>query len=208
MKGQLNPELKVGDRIMCFHMEGETSVPPGTLGTVTRITRDPFESENDSLINVKWDNGSSLALITSTDAWKMAPQEIKEQDRSGDIHWKFMTANPDIFEHFDWRWFREYLKTIRESGIINMYASSPLLYMGKDSIDRYYGEGREDEEEFEKVLDGAEESKNKIIQGIMSYMRSKGKDLDDIDEFNRLARNFSQKILSMYITMASVTGNL
>jgi hypothetical protein len=208
MKGQLNPELKVGDRIMCFHMEGETSVPPGTLGTVTRITRDPFESENDSLINVKWDNGSSLALITSTDAWKMASQEIQEQDRSGDIHWKFMTANPDIFEHFDWRWFREYLKTIRESGIINMYASSPLLYMGKDSIDRYYGEGREDEEEFEKVLDGAEESKNKIIQGIMSYMRSKGKDLDDMDEFNRLARNFSQKILSMYITMASVTGNL
>jgi hypothetical protein len=208
MKGQLNPELKVGDRIMCFHMEGETSVPPGTLGTVTRITRDPFESENDSLINVKWDNGSSLALITSTDAWKMAPQEIQEQDRSGDTHWKFMTANPDIFEHFDWRWFREYLKTIRESGIINMYASSPLLYMGKDSIDRYYGEGREDEEEFRKVLDGAEESKNKIIQGIMSYMRSKGKDLDDMDEFNRLARNFSQKILSMYITMASVTGNL
>jgi transcription termination factor NusB len=119
-----------------------------------------------------------------------------------------MTANPDIFEHFDWRWFREYLKTIRESGIINMYASSPLLYMGKDSIDRYYGEGKEDEEEFEKVLDGAEESKNKIIKGIMSYMRSKGKDLDDMDEFNRLARNFSQKILSMYITMASVTGNL
>ena len=208
MKGQLNPELKVGDRIICFHMEGETSVPPGTLGTVTRITRDPFESENDSLINVKWDNGSSLALITSTDAWKLEPEKIQEQDRSGDPNWKFMTANPDIFEHFDWRWFRKYLKTIRDSGIINMFASAPLLYMGKEGIDRYYGEGREDEEEFQDVLDGAEESKNKIIQGIMSYMESKGKDLDDMDEINRLARNFSQKILSVYITMANVTGNL
>ena len=42
MKGQLNPELKVGDRIMCLYMEGETSVTPGTYGEVTKITRDPF----------------------------------------------------------------------------------------------------------------------------------------------------------------------
>jgi hypothetical protein len=199
MKGQLNPELKVGDRIMCFHMEGETSVPPGTLGTVTRITRDPFESENDSLINVKWDNGSSLALITSTDAWKMAPQEIKEQDRSGDIHWKFMTANPDIFEHFDWRWFREYLKKVRESGIVNMFAASPLLYSGKEHIDRYYGENQEDNESFQDVLEMSEESKHKLIQGVLKYMDANNKSIDDIDVVNRYARKFSEDLLGVYM---------
>lgn len=209
MKGQLNPELKVGDRIMCYHMDGETSVPPGTLGTVKNISSDPFESENESLIGVDWDNGSKLALVTSTDAWKLVPQEsIKESDISGNPHWKFVTQNPDVFEHFDWRWFRQYLKLVRDSGIINMYAASPLLYMGKDSIDRYYGEGRDDQEEFQSVLDGAEESKNKIIQGVMSYLRSKGNDFDDMSEFNRLARKFSEKILSMYIAMANATGNL
>jgi hypothetical protein len=208
MKGPLNPELKVGDKIMCYHMEGETGVPAGTIGIVTRISRDPFESENEKLIDVKWKNGSSLALVTSTDAWKKVIEEQIQEDVSLDPNWKFITKNPDIFEHFDWRWFREYLKTIRDSGIINMFAASPLLYMGKDSIDRYYGEGREDEENFQAVLEGAEESKNKLIQGIMSYLESKNKDIDDMDEFNRLAKNFSQKILSMYISMANATGNL
>lgn len=207
MKGPLNPELNIGDRVVIYHMEGESGVPAGTFGTVTSIERDPFESESDKLIGVKWDNGSTLAMVSVTDSWKKVPTEFIDEQTSSN-EYNFYSKHPDVFDNFDWRWFREYLKTIRESGIINMYASSPLLYMGKDSIDRYYGEGREDEEEFEKVLDGAEESKNKIIQGIMSYMRSKGKDLDDMDEFNRLARNFSQKILSMYITMASVTGNL
>jgi hypothetical protein len=208
MKGPLNPELKVGDKIMCYHMEGETGVPAGTIGIVTRISRDPFESENEKLIDVKWKNGSSLALVTSTDAWKKVIEEQIQEDVSLDPNWKFITKNPDIFEHFDWRWFREYLKTIRDSGIINMFAASPLLYMGKDSIDRYYGEGREDEENFQAVLEGAEESKNKLIQGIMSYLQSKNKGIDDMDEFNRLARNFSQKILSMYIAMSNATGNL
>jgi hypothetical protein len=208
MKGPLNPELKVGDKIMCYHMEGETGVPAGTIGIVTRISRDPFESENEKLIDVKWKNGSSLALVTSTDAWKKVIEEQIQEDVSLDPNWKFITKNPDIFEHFDWRWFREYLKTIRDSGIINMFAASPLLYMGKDSIDRYYGEGREDEENFQAVLEGAEESKNKLIQGIMSYLQSKNKDIDDMNEINRLAKNFSQKILSMYIAMASATGNL
>jgi len=208
MRGPLNPELNIGDKIMCYHMEGETGVPPGTIGIVTRIARDPFESEDDKLINVKWENGSNLALISSTDAWKKVIEEQIKEDVRLDPNWKFITKNPDIFEHFDWRWFRQYLKTIRDSGIINMFAAAPLLYMGKELIDRYYGRGREDEEKFEAVLDGAEESKNKLIQGVMSYLQSKNKDIDDMDVFNRLARDFSQKILSMYVAMSSATGNL
>ena len=32
----LNPQLKEGDRVVCYYMEGETSnVPIGTTGTVT-----------------------------------------------------------------------------------------------------------------------------------------------------------------------------
>jgi len=204
MKGQLNPELKVGDRVMCFHMEGETSVPPGTLGTVTGVTRDPFESENNRLINVKWDNGSSLALITATDAWKFAPKnDIKEQ---ADANWQFIIENPDIFEYFDWRWFRQYLETIRKSGIINMFGASPLLFSGKEHIDRYYGEGKEDDENFQEVLDNADESKDKIIQGVVKYMEKNNKPLDNMNLVNRYAANFSQKILSLFMNMYSLRG--
>jgi hypothetical protein len=71
MKGPLNPPLKIGDRVILYHMEGETGVAAGALGTVKGISRDPFESNSDEqIISVEWDNGSILALITSTDAWK------------------------------------------------------------------------------------------------------------------------------------------
>lgn len=204
MKGQLNPELKVGDRIMCLHMEGETSVPPGTVGTVYKISRDPFESTGNNIINVDWDNGSRLALITSTDAWRLVSSEkINEQS---DSTWKYMTENPDVFEHFDWKWLEKYLYKLRDSGIVNMWGAFPLLYSGKEHIDRYYGEGREDDEKFQELLDDADEAKNKIIQGVVSYMEKNNKDLNNLDMVNRYARGFSQKILGLYIALSGL-GN-
>jgi hypothetical protein len=201
MKGQLNPELKVGDKIMCFHMEGETGVPPGTLGIVTRITRDPFESENDSLISVKWDNGSSLALITSTDAWKLAPKEnIEEQ--TGSPEYDYFQKNPEVFENFDYKFFKKYLLKLRESGVVNMFQAAPFLYSGKEWIDRYHGEHQEDNEAFQEVLEMAEESKNKMIQGLLKYMESKNMDIDDMSRVNNLINRFAMKINQFYMTFA------
>jgi hypothetical protein len=65
----LNPKLSIGDKIILLHMDGETSVPMGSIGKVTEINIDPFE-EDSEIISVSWDNGSHLALISSTDAWK------------------------------------------------------------------------------------------------------------------------------------------
>jgi hypothetical protein len=201
MKGPLNPKVNVGDRIMCFHMEGETGVPPGTIGTVTRIGRDPFESADDVLINVKWDNGSGLALISSTDAWKLAPKEnIKEQTRSKEYN--YFRENPDIFENFDNKFFKKYLLKLRESGIINMFQAAPFLYSGKEWIDRYYGENEEDNEAFQEVLEMADESKHKMIQGLMKYMESKDLDFEDMNRVNSLMNRFAMKINQFYITFA------
>jgi hypothetical protein len=50
-------------------MDGETSVPMGSIGMVTEINIDPFDM-NSEIISVSWDNGSHLAMISSTDAWK------------------------------------------------------------------------------------------------------------------------------------------
>lgn len=204
MKGPLNPPLNVGDTVVCYHMDGETSVPPGTKGTVRSISRDPFESEGELIYNVDWENGSTLGLLSSQDAWK----KIEQLEEQVDKNWKYITDNPDIYEHFDWKWFREYLKTIRDSGVINMFGASPLLYAGKEHIDRYYGEGREDDERFQAVLDDADESKNKIIQGVISYMTANDKDLDNMALVNRYADNFSKKLLGLYITLSGMTGRV
>jgi hypothetical protein len=201
MKGELNPELKVGDKIMCFHMDGETGVPPGTIGIVRSITRDPFESAEDKLISVNWENGSNLSLISSTDAWKKVSEEITEST-TRDPHYDFFSKNPEIFENFDWRFFREFLNKLRDSSVINMFQSGPFLYSGREWIDRYHGENQEDNESFQEVLEIAEESKNKIVQGIIKYMTSKNLDLDDMSKVNHYATKFSNKIVQLYMTFA------
>jgi hypothetical protein len=201
MKGPLNPELKVGDNIMCFHMEGETGVPPGTIGVVTSINRDPFESPDDKLINVNWENGSNLALISSTDAWKKVSKKITESN-TGDPHYNFFSKNPEVFENFDWRFFREFLYKLRNSGVINMMQARPFLYSGKEWIDRHHGEGQEENEAFQEVLEMADESKNKLVQGLMKYMESKNLDIDDMSRVNHLAEKFAGKIVQLYMTFA------
>jgi hypothetical protein len=78
-KKELNPKLVKGDRIMCLHMDGETGVPMGTTGTVRSATKDPFEPDSE-IINVNWDNGSTLGLLSITDRWvKVAQETLEEQ---------------------------------------------------------------------------------------------------------------------------------
>ncbi len=202
MKGPLNPPLEVGDRIMCYHMEGETSVPPGTTGTVSKITSDPFEVGDEYIIHVKWDNNSILSLLTKTDAWKKVEKDNLKEERDSESTWKFITQNPDVFENFDWRWIREYLYKIRKSGIVNMFGSSPFLYSGKEHIERYYGENQEDNEAFQDVLDIADEAKNKMIQGVIKYMEKNNKNLDDIGLVNRFVQNFANKLVGVYIAFS------
>lgn len=206
MSKQFNQELKAGDKIMIYYMEGELGVPPGTTGTVNKITNDPFEKDG-FIINVRWDNGSTLSLLSSTDVWKKIDEELKDINESTDSNWNFITNNADVFENFDWRWFREFLSKIRDSGIINMFGASPLLYSGKKHIDRYYGEGREDDRAFQEVLEDAEESKNKIIQGVIKYMEKNNKDLDNMEMVNRYANHFSQQLLGLYIVFSNITGS-
>lgn len=196
-KKELNPKLVKGDRIMCLHMDGETSVPMGATGTVVGVGMDPFEADSE-LIQVKWDNGSSLALVSVTDTWvKVAQETIEEQ--AGNSEYEYFIENPEIFENFDWRFLRNYLFKLRESGVINMFEAAPFLYSGKKWIDRYYGEDQEDNEDFQEVLEMADEAKDKMIQGVLKYMKSENIEID-IDKVNRLIKKFDVKILKLYIS--------
>jgi hypothetical protein len=198
----MNSDINVGDKVMCLYMAGETSVPAGTKGTVTRIIKDPFDKDPDSkIIEVNWDNGSRLSLVTSTDGFKKVKEKIIKEDQ------QFIADNLDITKYFDWRFFMKFLNMIRESGIINMLGSAPLLYTGPNHIERYYGEGKEDNEAFQQVLENAEESKNKLIQGILNYMEDNNQDID-IDKVNRMASRFSKKILGFYIAVTGVSGRV
>lgn len=195
MKQKINPKLNIGDKIMCWYMDGETSVPPGTTGTVTKVQRDPFD--DGRMISVKWDNGSNLSMISTIDIWKKVKEEqIDEQ--TGSAPYDFYSKNPDIFDNFDWRFFRKYLDLVRETGVVNVLHSAPLLYSGKQHIDRYYGEEASNPEAFEELLNIADESRNKMAQGVMSWMDSKGQETE-LDRVNRNLRKLSTQIVQMWI---------
>ena len=196
IKRELNPSVSKGDRIMCLHMDGETSVPPMTLGTVIRTAIDPFELDS-KIIAVDWDNGSNLSLLSATDSWvKDTTTQITEQNE-----YAFFGNNPEIFENFNWRFFRDFLLKVKKSSVINMLQSAPFLYSGREWIDRYYGENQEDNESFQEVLEMAEESKNELITGIIKYLESNDIDIDfdGMGRFNQYVRKFSNKLLLLYV---------
>lgn len=196
MKGMLNPPLEVGDKVICYHMENETAVPPGTVGTVTKIQRDPFEDEGD-IISVDWENGSTLALVSVTDAWKKLKEKTIEE-QTGSKEYDFYQKNSDIFDNFDWKFFRKYMDKIRETGVVNVFAAAPLLYSGKQHIDRYYGENPSNPDEFEELLDMADEARDKMAQGVISWMESNGKEVE-LNSVNRNLPRLAQKLIQLWM---------
>ena len=198
-KKELNPKLVKGDRIMCLHMDGETGVPMGTTGTVRSATKDPFEPDSE-IINVNWDNGSTLGLLSITDRWVKVAQETLEE-QAGTSEYDFFNENPEVIENFDWRFLREFLNKLRDASPVNMLQSQPFLYSGREWIDRYYGEDQEDNVDFQEVLEMANEAKNKMIQGVLKYMESEGIEID-LDKVNRLIKKFASMILKLYISFA------
>lgn len=192
---ELNPKLKPGDRVMLIAMEGENSVLPMYKGTVKSINPDPFE--DSEIIGVDWDNGSNLSLLSSHDTWVKIednPEQIKESQE-----WEFVKSNPEVIKFFDTTFLNNYLKTLRKSSVVNMMELGPFLYSGREWIDRYYGEGQEDNESFQQVLEMADEARDKMIQGVMKYMKSKGMEIE-IDKVNHLIKKFTDKIKWFYIS--------
>jgi hypothetical protein len=196
VKRELNPKVSVGDKVMCLHMDGETEIPPMTTGIVRNVVRDPFEVDGE-LITVNWDNGSTLALVSITDSWVKVPNEQKIEEQTGSPEFNYFSENPEIFENFDWRFLRKFLTKLKDSGVINIFQAQPFLYSGREWIDRYYGEDQEDNEDFQEVLEMADEAKNKMIQGVLKYMESKGIEIE-LDKVNNLIAKSSSKILRLY----------
>jgi hypothetical protein len=191
-----NPVLKVGDRIKLLHMDGETSISPLTKGTVKDIQKDPFE-DGEYIVSVTWDSGSTLSLLSGHDVYKKISQEINES--SGESLHKFIGENRDIIDNFDWRFLRDYLQKVRDSGVVNMFESAPFLYMGKEMIDRFHGLNQEENEEFQEVLNMADQAKMKLIQGSVKLLQKKGKEID-VRPVERVMEKSATKLVGLYIT--------
>jgi len=71
----------VGDKIILLRMNDKFSrVPMGTMGTIKRIVRDPFE-EGHHIVDVEWEGEShNLNLLTSEDLWMKVDLENMNEE--------------------------------------------------------------------------------------------------------------------------------
>lgn len=197
----INPKLKKGDRVFLIHMDGEFSVPPGTLGTV-KTHSIVF---GDDQYGVDWDNGSNLSIISSVDLWdlednvKNKRKKINEVDEF--LRNKDLIQNIDVFRNFNMKFLKDYLIMIKESGIVNMVGAAPFLYMGKDRIKHEFKYSNvKNEDEFESVLENADKAQSEMINGVIKVLESENKEVS-IENINRYLSKYSTKVLMNYINI-------
>ncbi len=208
----LKPKLDVGDKIVLIEMTDEySSVPPLTKGVVVSVS----EVLGDTQYSVKWENGSRLALLTCCDQWvkedyyekikKLKKEKLdilKKKDITENSEYeksKVIMKNIDVFKHFNMRFLYQYLKMIRESGIVNMLGASPYLYMGRDRIKHEFEyKDIPHEDEFEKVLENANQSQAEMINGVIKVLESEKKETS-LENINRYLNRYSNKVLMNYI---------
>ena len=198
----INPKLKVGDRVQILHMEDEMdSVPMGTWGEVTRVSN----VMGEDIYGVKWDNGQSLNILSTTDVWdteenrgKFKKKKITEQDET-ERH-NNLYRNIDVFTNFKMRYLHEYLKKVRDCGVVNMYQAAPFLYMGKDRMEHFFRYQDIENEICEEVLDMANMAQHEMVTGVIKVLESQGKE-DSLEIINRYLQRYSQKVLENYINL-------
>lgn len=198
----INPKLKVGDRVQIMHMEDEMgNVPMGTWGTVTRISN----VMDEDIYGVQWDNGQSLNILSSTDVWdtdenrsmyrKKKIKEHNEIDRHENLY-----RNMDVFENFKMRYLHNYLKKVRDCGVVNMFQAAPFLYMGKDRMENLFNYQDIEDEICDEVLDMADMAQSEMVNGVIKVLESQGKD-DSLENINRYLQRYSQKVLENYMNL-------
>ena len=202
----INPELQIGDKIICLHMDGESSIMPGTKGVVYRITK----VFGDTQYGVEWENGSRLDLISSVDAWdseenyeKRKLKKIQKKDITESSNYeanKRLIANIDIFKFFNMKFLQKYLIMVRNSGITNMFGASPYLYVGKNKIEQEMLYKDLEGDEYDDMLDNADQARDEMISGTVKYLESNNKEIS-VENVQRFLPRLAVKVVENYMIL-------
>ena len=214
MSKKQNPKLKEGDRIVLIYMPGE-DVDTGTKGKVKRIGQQPsFGSEFDYMYDVEWYDDdenviSSLSLLPQSDTWILDPefsQKNLQEARFTDLD--------DLIRHHEWSklfkksdlmYILDYLKVIRELGVVNMMEAGQFLGQTKEYLTKYFDLHRmqreldDDKEELiEKIIDMSDKVRNIMISASITDLERKNQEITGRSATNRLNR-LAGEILRWYI---------
>jgi hypothetical protein len=188
----MNPKLKVGDRICLLYMSGELSMNPGECGVVKSVDN----VFGDIQYGVKWDNGSNLALLSDTDAWKFEKKQIKEDELD---RMNVLYKNIDVFKFFKMGFLHKYLLLVRKASIVNMFQSPPYLWMGSERIKHEYKyKDIHNEEDFDEMVAMSDQAQAEMINGVINYLESEGIE-ENMDNINKYLRRFATMIVQNYM---------
>jgi len=196
MSKKLNPELKPGDRIVIIELFGEPQLSFGDRGTVKGIQKGPGFIQ----YVVKWDNGSGLYLLDE-DKWMYESEfdEMKERKQKRNIQENLstdLTQHAQLIKHFNMLFLKRYLNKLRESGVVNMLAASPYLYMGKERLAHEH-KYNDTNEAFDELVDMADKVQGEMVNGVISIIEEENKEVT-VERINSYLKRYAPKIISFY----------
>jgi len=214
MNKKQNPKLKKGDRVILINMPGE-NLDTGDKGKVIKIGKQPSSnSEFDYLYEMEWYDDdenviSSLSLIPQSDTWMLDPEF-----NSKNIQEARFTELDDLIKHHEWsklfkksdlQYIIDYLKVIRDLGVVNMLQSGQFLGQTKEYLTKYFDLYRmqrdlddNDEELIEKIIDMGEKVRNIMISASITDLERKNQEITPQSATNRVNR-LTKEILQWYI---------
>jgi hypothetical protein len=193
----LNPELNVGDRVVIMDMSGESGIKPGMGGDVRRITKVFGTTQYE----IKWDDGSSLQILSDVDKWMKEEDWERLKNRRKKVNESidpdFARKNKNLVQDFEMAKMHKFYNALRISSVVNMWGAAPYFWMGKDRIahQHFYEEMQDDRAEaFEQVLDSADEIKDILIRGTLKTLEREGKEVT-LDSVKRVAEKKARQIV-------------
>jgi hypothetical protein len=148
-----------------------------------------------------WDNGSKLALLANEDKYMLLKdledRKAKKRGNITEMDAKLIHDNREIFENFNMNLLWKYYKALQKSGITNMFAAPQYFYLGKERIAHEF-HYKETNEDFDDVLEMADEVKNNLISGVMKIMDKKNGDYD-LSRISAMVRRYAINIVNLII---------
>jgi hypothetical protein len=173
-------------------MSGEIKMNPGECGVVKSVDN----VFGDIQYGVKWDNGSNLALLSDTDAWKFEKKQIREDELD---RMNLLYKNIDVFKFFKMGFLHKYLLLVRKASIVNMFEAPPYLWMGSERIKHEYKyKDINNEEAFDEMVGMSDQAQAEMINGVINYLESEGIE-ENMDNINKYLRRFATMIVQNYM---------
>ena len=185
-----NAPLEPGDSVLCVKMEDEYSpIPPGMKGKVKSVAT----VYGDKQYYVDWKNGSRLALIEGVDKWMKViepTEDVSESFKYFKTKKQMINETKNMPKEFVrlskmyeiWKIY-DFLEKLRKSGVVNMGSAYPYLIIGSDRIAHEHKYTNKNDEEFNEVLDMADDIRDVMIRGSFKHVDSKRKgNTEDGDE--------------------------